>query len=140
MSVEVRETRDLATCLAIRHEVFTVEQGISEADDVDGLDGEAIQLLAVVDGQPVGTARMLIKGETGKIGRVAVLKPQRGTGLGKALIVKCCEVLQGRPGVTRAKLGAQTTAIGFYEALGFTAVGDEYDDAGLPHRDMVRDL
>lgn len=44
------------------------------------------------------------------------------------------------PGVTRAKLGAQTHAIGFYERLGFAAYGPEYDDAGIPHRDMALEL
>ena len=43
-------------------------------------------------------------------------------------------------GVTKAKLGAQTHAIGFYEKLGFTVHGPEYDDAGIPHRDMSRSL
>ena len=41
------------------------------------------------------------------------------------------------PGVTKVKLGAQTHALGFYERLGFTAYGPEFDDAGIPHREMV---
>ena len=47
---------------------------------------------------------------------------------------------RGQPGITRAKLGAQTHAIGFYEKLGFAPYGPEYDDAGIPHRDMVLSL
>ena len=50
------------------------------------------------------------------------------------------DVLRVQPGITRAKLGAQTHALGFYEKLGFTAYGPVYDDAGIPHRDMTRDL
>ncbi len=44
------------------------------------------------------------------------------------------------PGVAKAKLGAQVHAIGFYEKLGFEAVGPVYMDAGIPHRDMVMAL
>ena len=45
--------------------------------------------------------------------------------------------LRRQPGITRAKLGSQTHALGFYERLGFIAEGPVYDDAGIPHRDMV---
>ncbi len=55
-------TRDLATCLAIRRTVFIEEQGVSEADEVDGLDPVALHLLAMQDAAPVGTARLLVEG------------------------------------------------------------------------------
>ena len=42
----IEVTRDIATCLALRRVVFIEEQGISEADDVDGLDESAVHLLA----------------------------------------------------------------------------------------------
>lgn len=136
----IQKTSDLQTVRQIRHQVFVVEQHVSEAEEWDGLDGDAIHLLALQDGQPVGTARILIMGETGKIGRVAVLPQARGTGLGAALIRAALTELETIAGVRQAKLGAQTHAIGFYEKLGFTAFGPVYDDAGIPHRDMTRAL
>lgn len=135
MRLEIGLTEDLATCLAIRRVVFIEEQGVSLADEVDGRDGEAEHLLALWDGAPVGTARMLVEGETGKIGRVAVLAGARGKGIGAALIRAVVDRLRER-GLKVAKLGAQTHALGFYEGLGFTAFGPVYDDAGIPHRDM----
>ena len=139
MRLEIGLTGDLATCLAIRRVVFIEEQGVSLADEVDGRDGEAEHLLAVLDGQPVGTARMLVEGETGKIGRVAVLAGARGRGIGAALIRAAVDRLRAR-GLRVAKLGAQTHAVGFYEGLGFAAFGPVYDDAGIPHRDMKMGL
>ncbi|UFS67025.1 GNAT family N-acetyltransferase [Paracoccus denitrificans] len=137
----IEKTTDLATCRAIRHEVFVIEQAVPEAEEWDGRDGDAIHLLARdATGMAVGTARILIEGATGKIGRVAVLKSARGTGAGAALIRAALDELRALSGVTRAKLGAQTHAIGFYEKLGFAAYGPEYDDAGIPHRDMAQDL
>lgn len=133
-------TRDLATCLAIRRRVFIEEQGVTEAEDVDGLDPVALHLLAMQDATPVGTARILVEGATGKIGRVCILKEARGTGLGAALIRAAVAELRAMPGVAKAKLGAQVHAIGFYEKLGFEAVGPVYMDAGVPHRDMVMAL
>lgn len=140
MSVEVRVTEDLAACLALRRTVFIEEQGVPEADEVDDLDGQAVHLLALVDGVPMGSARLLRSGETGKIGRVCVLAAARGTGLGVALMEKALAVLAEDRALQRAKLGAQTHAMGFYERLGFVAEGAEYLDAGIPHRDMVRSL
>jgi ElaA protein len=133
-------TRDLATCLAIRRRVFIEEQGVSEADEVDGLDPVALHLLAMQDATPVGTARILLDGAVGKIGRVCVLEEARGTGLGAALIRAAVAELRAMPGVAKAKLGAQVHALGFYERLGFEAVGPVYMDAGIPHRDMVMAL
>jgi len=134
----IEETTDLETCRAIRRAVFIVEQNVPEAEEWDGRDGEAIHLLArEAAGAAIGTARILTEGQTGKIGRVAVLQAARGTGAGAALIRAALARLRAMPGISRAKLGAQTHAIGFYEKLGFVAYGPEYDDAGIPHRDMA---
>ncbi|SDE62428.1 GNAT family N-acetyltransferase [Limimaricola pyoseonensis] len=140
MSLRVTETDDLAACHALRRTVFIEEQNVSEAEEMDGLDGEAVHLLATLDGSPVGTARLLLRGETGKIGRVAVLSEHRGAGIGAAIMRKAEEVLRARPGVTRLYLSAQTHALPFYERLGYVAYGPEYDDAGIPHRDMELSL
>ncbi|SMG17077.1 GNAT family N-acetyltransferase [Paracoccus sp. J56] len=137
----IEKTTDLDTCRDIRREVFILEQNVSEDEEWDGRDDEALHLLARdAQNRAIGTARILIEGKTGKIGRVAVRKSARGTGIGAALIRAALEELRTLPGITRAKLGAQTHAIGFYEKLGFVAYGPEYDDAGIPHRDMVLDL
>lgn len=136
----IEETTDLAACHALRRAVFIEEQNVPEALELDDLDAGAIHLLAREGGRPVGTARILLKGDTGKIGRVAVLAQARGQGLGAALIRAALDALRTRPGITRATLGAQTHAIGFYQKLGFVAEGPVYDDAGIPHRDMSRDL
>ncbi len=138
--IEIGETRDSATCRALRRTVFIEEQGVSEADEVDDKDDEAIHLLAWLNGRPVGSARLLVLGDTGKIGRVCVLADQRGTGLGAALMRAAVERFRQVPGVKTVKLGAQTHALGFYERLGFTAHGPEFDDAGIPHREMVLPL
>ncbi|MDZ4088682.1 MAG: GNAT family N-acetyltransferase [Tabrizicola sp.] len=138
MRIEV--TRDIATCQHLRRVVFIQEQGVSEADEVDGLDDTAIHLLAWDGDTPVGTARLLLKGNLGKIGRVCVLPRARGTGLGAALIRAALDVLRDQPGVTEAYLGSQSHATGFYEKLGFALEGDEFLDAGIPHRHMRRAL
>ncbi len=134
--VQVVLTDDIATCLALRRQVFINEQGVSEADEIDDLDGVSQHLLVFKSGVAVGTARIVPKDGYAKIGRVCVLKTHRGLGLGAALIAEALAISRKDPSKTRAILGAQVQAIAFYEALGFHAFGAEYDDAGIPHRDM----
>ena len=138
--IEISETRDIATCRALRRIVFIEEQGVSEADEVDDKDDEAIHLLATLNGKPVGSARLLALGDVGKVGRVCVLAETRGTGLGAKLMQAAVDRFRNVPGVKKVKLGAQTHALGFYERLGFSAIGPEFDDAGIPHREMVLTL
>ena len=137
MSVSV--TRDIALCQQIRGIVFTDEQGVSQADEVDGADGEAVHFLAQHNGTAVGTARIILKGETAKIGRVCVLKDARGTHQGQALMQACIEWAR-EEGFSRAVLGAQLDALGFYEKLGFAAFGPVFNDAGIDHREMEMTL
>lgn len=140
MTPVVGRTADLAACLALRRRVFIEEQGVSEADEVDDRDGEAVHLLARADGYPVGCARLLVRGREGKVGRVCVLPDWRGRGIGKALIEAAVADFLGRGGIGAVRLGAQVHALGFYARLGFVAEGSEYLDAGIVHRDMVRRL
>lgn len=138
--IRIEVTRDIAACRQLRRVVFIEEQGVSEADEVDGLDADAVHLLAMDGDRPVGTARLLVKGRVGKIGRVCVLPEARGTGLGAALIRAALAELGRVPGVRDAYLGAQSHATGFYEKLGFAAEGEEFLDAGIAHRHMRRAL
>ncbi|MFD2741222.1 GNAT family N-acetyltransferase [Sulfitobacter aestuarii] len=140
MSVKIGLSDDIAACRALRRVVFIEEQQVPEAEEIDDLDGVALHLLAREGGVPVGSARIILQGETAKIGRVCVLKSHRGTGLGAALIRAALDVAREQTGVARAKLGAQIHALGFYEKLGFVATGPVYLDAGIEHRDMVREL
>ena len=53
--IRIAVTDDIATCRALRRVVFIEEQGVSEADELDDLDGVAVHLLAIVDGRPMGS-------------------------------------------------------------------------------------
>lgn len=119
----------------VREAVFVREQQVPLELEWDGLDAEAVHVLAEDgEGGPIGTGRML---EDGHIGRIAVLPEWRGRGVGRALMAALLEIARRR-GLDRVHLSAQTEAIGFYEMLGFTAHGPEFMDAGIPHRHMER--
>lgn len=133
--LRIAPVTDPAPCFALREEVFMAEQGFTAEEEWDDLDASSEHLLATLDGTPVGTARLLEEDGAGRIGRICVVKAQRGTGLGAALVRAGIERLAAQ-GLTRITLGAQVRVMGFYEGLGFVAFGPEYDDGGVPHREM----
>ncbi len=146
IQIKIAETADeIAACLAIRRAVFVAEQNVPEALEQDEHDaGGATHFLALLDGVATGTGRLRIIGEPttrkGKIQRVAVLKPARGTGLGVALMNAMRAHVEAVGQVGIITLGAQTHATGFYERLGYRPHGDVFDDAGIPHIEMRLDL
>ena len=97
---------------AIRHEVFVIEQKVPEDLEMDGLDGECVQVLAEdVEGNAIGTARLMPEG---RIGRVAVLKDWRRCGVGAGLMMKLEEEAE-RKGMPKLELHAQINQIPFYD-------------------------
>ncbi len=128
-----------AECLALRLEVFVEEQQVPIEEEEDGLDVESTHFLAVDGDAIVGTARLRIVDGEGKAERVAVRAAGRRGGVGRALM-RALESEASRVGARTMCLNAQVSAIPFYEALGYLAHGPEFDDAGIPHRAMQRDL
>lgn len=136
MSAVIRQTRDIATCRSLRRIVFIEEQGVSEAEEVDDQDEDAVHFLLTVGQVPTGSARMILMPDQAKIGRVCVLKAARGQGHGAALIRAAVAAAEDMPGIRLVKLAAQTHALGFYQRLGFAAYGGEFLDAGILHQGM----
>jgi predicted GNAT family N-acyltransferase len=119
--------------LDLRGTVFIQEQGVPEQRERDGLDGDCWHVLARDDaGRPIGCGRLT---PAHKIGRMAVLREWRGRGVGAALLRELVARARAQ-GWPEVALDAQVSAIGFYEREDFVAYGEEFEDAGLPHRAM----
>ena len=79
----VSSKKALAKAFAIRVRVFVKEQGVPHEIELDRDDERATHFLAVQSGKAVGTARVVMRRGSAKIGRMAVLKSYRRKGLGK---------------------------------------------------------
>jgi predicted GNAT family N-acyltransferase len=122
---------------AIRRTVFIAEQNVPEELEWDEIDAHCRHVMALAPGgAPIGTGRLL---PDGHIGRMAVLKEWRGRGVGSA-ILDTLLALARRAGFETVRLHAQTYAVGFYAKHGFTAIGEEFMEAGIPHREMAMKL
>lgn len=120
---------------ALRRQVFVWEQKVPEAEEHDADDLTATHFVAVVEGEVVGTLRLIEKPEHVKIGRVAVNQHWRGRGIARAMMIRAMDEVRSA-GQERFFLTAQTDKISFYEKLGFVAFGGEFLDGGMPHRAM----
>jgi len=117
----------------VREQVFIIEQHVPIALEWDGLDDEALHLLAINDaGVAIGCARL--PGD-GSIGRMAVLQSWRGLGVGKAILYAAVAQYQ-QQGVQPITLSAQMHAIPFYQKAGFEVCSEPYLDAGILHVNM----
>jgi predicted GNAT family N-acyltransferase len=124
----------------IRKRVFIEEQCVPEEMELDEFDLDARHALAYAGPECIGTARLVTLsgsvGSIGRIGRMAVLPEYRGQGIGRELLETLLKVSQSQD-IKQIELHAQVTVIPFYEKFGFIAQGDIYDEAGIPHRDMI---
>jgi len=121
----------------VRYQVFVVEQQVPESLEWDDVDPHCRHALALErGGRPIGAGRLL---PDGHIGRMAVLDPWRGAGVGGSLLRFLVELARSL-GHREARLNAQVHAVPFYRRHGFVEEGEEFDEAGIPHRAMRRVL
>ncbi len=128
---------DQALCREVRREVFIEEQGVPASIEIDEYEDKADHFLALLGGKPVGAGRMRIKKSYAKFERIATLKVLRGTGIGRQIM----ELMQKHARRSYPEylpaMHAQQEAVGFYEKLGWIAVGDTFYEANIPHRVLI---
>lgn len=127
---------------AIRQAVFIGEQQIDPELEWDEHDKAADALMFVdydSDGTPLATGRFRILPDYGKVERICTQRAARGKGAGRR-IMEAIEAEALSQAVTQLRLGAQITAIPFYEKLGYTVCSDEFLDADIPHKEMKKEL
>jgi predicted GNAT family N-acyltransferase len=141
----IEDSERMKVACDIRTRVFVFEQGVpleEEIDVHDTADRDARHALAY--GAPgaaaLGAGRYYSAAPgVAQIGRLAVLAPARGTGVGAALLEALVAEARRR-GFVRARLDAQTHARGFYLKHGFRDDGDRMWDAGIEHQPMSKVL
>ena len=121
----------------IRETVFIREQGVPTELELDEYDPSAAHALAYEGTECVGTGRLVnLGGGEFQIGRMAVLTGFRSQGIGKQILEKLIDLAKSQ-GAKMIMLHSQTSAIPFYEKLGFQVEGPIYDEAGIAHRNMI---
>jgi predicted GNAT family N-acyltransferase len=143
VSIEVRRARDpgeVAAAIEVRRVVFCEEQGVPIDDELDGRDDEALHLVAVDDdGRVIGTCRLLFRGRTCQLSRMAIEQDARGSGLGNALL-ELADAEAEMAGSARIALHAQMHAHSLYTRHGYEPRGPRFEEAGIEHVAMEKSL
>ena len=140
--IEVRRAAgpaEIDAALDLRYRVFCGEQGVTLEADQDGLDAEALHLVAVDGERLIGTCRLLFGDGVARLGRMAVEPDARGRGVGAAVLEEA-ERESRAAGVARIRLHAQIAARSLYERGGFEQVGVAFLEEGIPHLTMEKAL
>ena len=134
-----RDSREIEQALALREQVFCVEQGVALEADRDGLDEQAIQVVAIEAGRVVATCRVLVDDGVGRLGRMAVERAFRGRGVGAAILA-AAEQSARDAGARLMRLHAQRYVEDMYTAAGYTPYGRPFVEEGIPHVSMEKPL
>lgn len=128
--------------LRLRQDVFVVEQTCAYPD-MDDYDAPSLHLTGQDDaGRLLGCLRLVppgLKYAEPSLGRVVIAPVARGTGMGHLLIAEALRQAAARYPGQGQRIGAQAHLERFYGRHGFIRTGDEYDEDGIAHIDMVID-
>ncbi len=130
-----------AAARPVRTEVFLQEQRVPVDMEWDDDDDTALHAVVINRlGMPLATGRLLpaVSG-TARIGRMAVSRVLRGSGLGRQILLALMQASQAR-GDAHVMLHAQRSAEGFYKRLGFAPKGEPFDEADIAHIEMDKAL
>jgi predicted GNAT family N-acyltransferase len=142
LGYEVRRVRgagEMEQALKLRHDVFCVEQGVPEHEELDGRDHDGIHLVAIYGREVVATCRILLIGSTAQFSRLAVRTTMRRRGIATALLEMADEETRALGG-RRIVLHAQTYAQELYERAGYRPRGRMFTEAGIDHIAMEKQL
>lgn len=133
---EVKTEEDLQKCFVIRRTVFSA-QGFDTSTDIDGSDfaGNVFHVLVEGGGKTIATGRIVVEGDVGTVGRMAVLEEYRGQGIGKKLFESLKEIGM-REGIKKIVAGSQDHCCGFYEKMGLEKLEETYEIQGTGHTKM----
>lgn len=88
---------------------------------------------------PIATLQFKIDGSRWTMRQVAVDPALHRTGIGRRL-VRFSEDWARREGARSIDLHARATVQKFYSKMGYQPVGEQFEEVGIPHLSMVKDL
>ena len=139
ITVKVVETEeDMEQAVGIRFRVFVDEQAVPPEIELDEYDAVATHALALRDGVAIGTGRVIVEGDSARIGRMAVDREHRRDGVG-GLVLRFLEDEAREQGAGEFVLHAQEYVKAFYAGHGYEEHGDVFMEAGIRHVKMRKE-
>ncbi|RWR05536.1 GNAT family N-acetyltransferase [Siminovitchia fortis] len=129
----------LQDAFSIRKKVFVEEQQVPVEIEIDEHENNSAHFVLYDGEKPAGAGRFRILDDKGKVERICILPEYRGKGAGNQIMAAIEEYAKQLP-VEELVLNSQSYAVPFYEKLGYIVVSEEFLDAGIPHRKMIKKL
>jgi len=124
----------------LRHDLLRKPLGLKFTDIELVNENNQYHLVLIMDEQVIGTALLLpIDESIAKMRQFAIATALQGRGLGKKL-VNYAEEFALKQGFSEIQLHAREEACAFYEVCGYSTVGEQFLEVGIPHYKMTKKL
>ena len=124
----------------LREEVLREPLNMSLKNEDLSMDAEDEIFIAVHDHSVIGCLMLHhLDADTIKLRQMAVYDGWQGKNIGR-MLVTAAEMHAATKGYKKVSLHARLVASGFYSRLGYTQVGDEFMEVGIPHFRMEKKI
>lgn len=131
---------ELQESFEVRRQVFVREQGISEDLVFDGHDSKALNIVVRDGKRVIGSARVqFLNNNQAKLERMAILEHYRRKGIGKELLLFLDTIWKDKH-VQQVIIHAQLEVVPFYKLCGFYELGSSFQEAGIKHIEMYKQV
>jgi len=133
------QSPDWTTAVKLREKVLREPLGAGFTEQELAAEQDQVQLAGFLDGTLIATAVLVPEGEALKMQRVAVAEPLRGLRIGSGLMAFCEQLARERQ-ATSIYCHARDSAVAFYLKNGYEPIGDYFEEDGIPHLLMRKEL
>jgi predicted GNAT family N-acyltransferase len=133
-------TKEYLQMVHLRNEILRKPLGLTFDKDELEQEKEDILMGAFEDDRLLGCCLMTrMDAVTIRLRQMAVPNNMQGKGIGRALMI-FAENIARDLGYRKLCMHARTTAVGFYQKLGYSINGEEFTEVTIPHYVMEKSL
>lgn len=125
--------------IALRNEVLRKPLGLHFSPEELQAENHQIHIVAIENQLVIGVLLLVILGDSCKMRQVAVASGRQGEGIGEKM-VRYSETSAVALGIQQMELHARESAVNFYLKLGYVIVGEKFEEVGIPHFRMKKNL
>ena len=133
-------SKEYQQMVQLRNDILRRPLGLHFTPEELEKEKEEILIGAFEEEKMLGCCMLIKQGHNSvRLRQMAVLNNLQGKGIGRALMQFAENIARDR-GFERITMHARKTAAGFYEKLGYTVCGNEFEEVTIPHFVMEKIL
>lgn len=133
-------TKEYRQMVHLRNEILRKPLGLAFDDAELEKEKEDVLIGAFEDDRLLGCCLLSpMDASTIRLRQMAVPNNMQGKGIGRALMIFAENIARDQ-GYRKLCMHARKTALGFYEKLGYSVIGEEFTEVTIPHYIMEKAL